>query len=374
MSRFRVLEGRQLYKRVARPVLFKLPPELAHNSVAWLLRRFVTRKALRALSSPDDVQDPRLRVDIAGLEFPSPVGLAAGLDKNCEILPVMMGLGFGYVVGGTVMHAARAGNPSPRLVRRTSEQSLINSMGFPSKGMVKARRNLRRLGSRSKPLVVSVSGLTLSELVACHAAMEPLADAVELNISSPNTNALRNYQDPAVFADLLERVNGSRSKPLFVKLPYYSDPQDRELVLSLVRIARKRGVDAVTAPNTTPVTNPMLATGKGGLSGRAVFEDTLRIVREVRSEAGRGMAINASGGISSAEDTYRALEAGADTVQMFTALVYEGPGVVAAINRGLLRLLEESGVPTVAHLTRPTHAPRPTDTPASPLTKATTRS
>ena len=368
------MKGRQLYKRVARPVLFRLSPEFTHNLVTWLLRRFVARRTLQALSSSYDVPDPRLRVDIAGVTFPSPVGLAAGFDKNCDLLPEMMSLGFGYVVGGTVMYAARAGNPSPRLIRVTKEQSLINSMGFPSKGMAKVRRNLTRLGNLSRPLVVSVSGITLSELVACHAAMEPLADSVELNVSSPNTNALRSYQDPAVFADLLEQVNDSRSKPLFVKLSYYSDPQGQELVLSLVRIARERGVDAVTVPNTIPVAAPMLATGKGGLSGRAVFEDTLRIVGEVRSEAGRAMAINASGGISSAEDAYRALEAGADTVQLFTALVYEGPGVVANINRGLLRLLEQSGVPSVAHLTRPTDAPRPAEAPASLLTEATTRS
>ena len=368
------MEGRQLYKRVARPVLFRLPPELTHSAMAWLLRRFVARRTLQALFSSYDVQDPRLRVDIAGLEFPSPVGLAAGFDKNCEILPAMMDLGFGYVVGGTVMYVARAGNPSPRLVRLPKERSLINSMGFPSKGMMRVRRNLRRLSNLSRPLVVSVSGLTLSELVACHAAIEPLADAVELNISSPNTNALRTYQDPAVFADILEQVNDSRSRPLFVKLPAYSDPQGRELVLSLISIARERGVDAITVPNTTPVAAPMLATGKGGLSGRAVFEDTLRIVKEARSEAGRDMAINASGGIFSAEDAYRALEAGADTVQLFTALIYEGPGVVANINRGLLRLLEESGVPSIAHLTHPTDAPRPTEAPASPLTEATTRS
>ena len=105
------MEGRQLYKRVARPVLFRPPPEFTHNSTAWLLRRFVARRTLQALSSSYDVQDHRLRVDIAGVTFPSPVGLAAGFDKNCDILPEMMGLGFGYVVGGTVMYAPRAGNP-----------------------------------------------------------------------------------------------------------------------------------------------------------------------------------------------------------------------------------------------------------------------
>ena len=341
----------RFYKRVARPVLFRVPPETAHAATAWLLRRRLVGKLIRTLAASYEVGDQRLQVRIAGLDFPSPVGLAAGYDKNCEIVASIMSLGFGYVVGGTVLLGPRAGNPSPRLVRLPQKQSLINSMGFPSKGAEAVQRTLERLEHRLKPLVVSLSGLTPQELVTCHMAMEPLADATEINISSPNTAALGAFQEPDAFADLVERINGYRSKPLFVKLPFYSDSQGQERVLALVRVARQHGVDAVTTSNASLVEAPMLATGRGGLSGKALFQDTLRIVSEVRAEAGDGMAINGCGGIFTAEDAFQVLEAGADTVQLLTALIYEGPAAAAAINRGLLRLLERSSVSSVQQLT-----------------------
>lgn len=371
MSGVRSVQGKQLYKRVVRPVLFKLPTEFTHNSTVWLLRQFVVRKAIETVYSSRDVRDPRLHVGIAGLHFPSPVGLAAGFDKNCEILPSMMQLGFGYVVGGTVMLDARVGNPSPRLTRLPKEQALINSLGFPSKGVAKVRHNLKQIRERSKPLVISVSGLTISELVECHAAMEPFADAVELNVSSPNTKAVHAYQDTATFSDLLRQINDYRNKPLFVKLPSYTDSRARSLVLGLVRVAREYGVDGVTVRNSAPVAAPMLSNREGGLSGRSILEDTLQIVQEVRSEAGSGTAINACGGIFSAEDAYRALAAGADTIQLYTALVYEGPSVASNINSGLLRLLQESGISSVSEVTRPSRTHLHKGVPACSSTETT---
>jgi dihydroorotate dehydrogenase len=352
MNCTRSLDGVSLYKGVVRHLLFLLPPEKSHNLVLWLLKRWMARKTLQLLSPSYNVRDPRLHVKIAGLDFPSPIGLAAGFDKNCQVLPQMVALGFGYIVGGTVMLSAQPGNPSPRLIRLSKDKSLMNSLGFPSQGVAGIRENLEKLGVLSRPLVVSVSGSNFSDLVTCYRAIEPLVDAVELNISSPNTSALKAYQDQSVFSKLLGEVNSFRKKPLFTKLPAYSTPQDRELVLGLARIAREHGVDGITAPNTRPVPTHLLAMGKGGLSGRSVTEDTLRTVHDMRRELGKDVAINATGGIFEAEDAYRALEAGADTVQIYTSLIYEGPGVVAKINRGLLRLIDESGVGSVAKLTR----------------------
>ena len=352
--------GYQLYKRFARPVLFRLPPEITHTATAWLLQRSLIRKTVQAFSSSYDIRDPRLHISIAGLEFPSPVGLAAGFDKQCAFVATMMDLGFGYVVGGTVMLAPRQGNPSPRLLRLPDEQSLINSMGFPSKGASAIRRNLQSIRHSSKPLLVSVSGLTVEEFVTCHTSVEPLADAIELNISSPNTTGLCLFQEPDAFTELLEQINARRGKPLFVKLPPYSDVQGQEQVLRLVRIARQHGVDGVTAANAPPVAAPKLATGKGGLSGRAIFQDTLRIVKDVRAEAGDKMAIHGTGGIFTAEEAFQVLQAGADTIQLLTGLIYQGPGIAREINRGLLRLLEQAGIHSIPQLTRSkTTAPSP---------------
>lgn len=344
--------GDQLYKRFARPILFRLPPELTHTATAWLLQRSPIQKTVEIFSSSCDVRDPRLHVNIAGLEFPSPVGLAAGFDKQCEFVPAMMDLGFGYVVGGTVMLAPRQGNPSPRLLRLPAEQSLINSMGFPSKGVSVIRHNLQSIHHGPKPLVISVSGLTVQEFVTCHASVEPFADAVELNISSPNTAGLCLFQEPGAFTGLLGQINAHRRKPIFVKLPPYSDTRGQDQVLSLVQIARRSGVEGVTATNAPPVAAPKLATGKGGLSGKAIFQDTLRAVRDVRAEAGGRMAIHGTGGIFNAEDAFLVLQAGADTVQLLTGLIYQGPGIAGDVNRGLLQLMEQAGIYSIPQLTR----------------------
>ena len=207
-----------------------------------------------------------------------------------------------------------------------------------------AKAQLERLqarrGSRLEPVVVSVAGLTIDEFLACHTALQPLCDAIELNISSPNTRGIRVFQEPQSFRDLLSAVNAQRSKPLFVKIPPYTDGEGRERVLALARIAVEQGVSGITAANTRPVEAPRLAMGQGGLSGRVLLEDTLRIVADVRSEVGSDVAIHACGGISTTDDAFRALKTGADTVQLLTGLIYRGPGVAGAINRGLVKCME----------------------------------
>ena len=336
------------YETLLRPLLFLLPPERAQAAAEWLLKR---RWLWRLASAYLDYSDTRLHVTAAGLEFPSPVGLAAGYDKNCEFLGSLLKLGFGYVVGGTVVPQPRVGNPRPRLMRLPGQQSLINSLGFPSKGMAAAMRNLERLRRPyPKPIVVSVAGLSLEEFQSCHAALEPLADATELNISSPNTQGIRAFQEPDNFRALLERINSQRTKPLFIKIPPYADSQGRDTALALVRIAREQGVDGITATNTRLVEASQLAMGQGGLSGRSLLEDTVRMVSEVRAEAGDDLTINACGGISTAEDALRVMQAGANTVQLLTGLIYEGPGVARSINRGLVRLMQEQGCASLAEL------------------------
>ena len=332
------------YEKLARPLLFLLPPERAQSLSEWALRR---RWLWRLLTPIFDFQDTRLRVTAGGLHFPSPVGLAAGYDKNCELLDSLLRLGFGYTVGGTVLPEPRPGNPRPRLMRLPKQRALINALGFPSKGMAAAREGLERLSrdatGSDKPVVVSLAALDMDAFQECHAALEPYADATELNISSPNTQGIRLFQEPEHFAELIDRINAARAKPLFIKLPPYTDSGAQEQVFSLVRIAREKGVDGITVSNTRPVEAPQLAMGRGGLSGQTLLDDTLRMVSEVRAEAGTSIAINACGGISTAEDTLRALRAGADTVQLLTGLVYRGPTVARAINKALVRRMEQQG-------------------------------
>ena len=184
-------------------------------------------------------------------------------------------------------------------------------------------------------MLVSIAALDEQETLECLTTLEPLVDGIEVNISSPNTAGLRKFQEPVALRGLLDVLNGARKKPLFIKIPPYLNQADHENVMSLVRACRDAGVTGITVMNTIPVEDTRLAMGRGGLSGAAVREEMLRIVPEVRAEVGKEMVINACGGIATPEDARRALAAGADTVQLYTAMVYRGPGVVGEIVKGL---------------------------------------
>ena len=351
------------YRHFLRPLLFRLPPEAAQQLADLALR---PRRIWAAVAPALRVKSERLRVDLSGIELDSPVGLAAGYDKNCEHLPSLSAMGFGYLVGGTVTEEARKGNPRPRLLRYVEQESLINSLGFPSKGLEYAAQTLEQAWeTRDRtPIVVSVSGVTVGEILRCHRRLEPLVDAVEVNISSPNTAGLRAFHERALLSELLGRINDQRQKPVFVKIPPYlatpdpdlpltepgglaggeSEDTSRRRVFGLIRVCLDRGVDGLTVSNSRPALEPRLATGVGGLSGRGLFGDLIRMVREIRASVGDRLAINACGGIFSGEDAWQALKEGATTVQVLTALVYRGPGVVRQINRELLRVMDREGV------------------------------
>ena len=339
-----------LYKRLLRPLLFTLPPETAQAMAEFALkRRFLWRGLAPALR----VTDERLRTRLAGLEVQNPVGLAAGYDKSCQVLPSLAALGFGYLVAGTVTETPRPGNPRPRVFRNAGEESMVNALGFPGRGLEFAAAKLTeaRESLDGTPVIVSVSGVTEDEIVRCHRRLEPLVDGVEVNISSPNTAGLRMFQEPQRLGTLLARINDDRRKPLFVKLPPFAqdggsrEGETSERVLALASVCAQGAVDGLTVANTWPVTDPRLAAGSGGLSGRPILPDTLRMIPQVRAAVGKGMAINACGGISSGQDAWEALEAGADTVQLLTALIYQGPGLVKRINRELAAIIEAKAGP-----------------------------
>ncbi len=272
---------------------------------------------------------------VGGIPLRNPVGLAAGLDKHCAALDSLAALGFGYVVGGTVTAHPRPGNPKPRLLRLTEQESVINALGFPGDGLDAALARLERLRRMRARVLVSIAALDEAETAGCAARLQPLVDGVEVNISSPNTAGLRRFQEPEALRGLLGALDVVRLRPLFVKIPPWTNDEERDQVLPLVRVCREAGVDAVTAANTIPVEDARLATGRGGLSGRAILDNMLAMLPDIRSELGSGVGLNACGGIASADDARSALEAGADTVQLYTALVFRGPGLVEEICRGL---------------------------------------
>jgi dihydroorotate dehydrogenase len=285
----------------------------------------------------------RLQVTVGHLNLPNPIGLAAGFDKNCEVYRSLFDMGFGYLTLGTITLNAREGNPKPRMWRYP-QHSLVNSMGLPNEGAEKAVTNLLKHRTNRGPIVVSISGLSIDEFVDCYRKIEPLADCVELNISTPNTEGVRIFQDSSVLSQLLEKITQVRShgKPIWVKVPPYFNEKERENVLELVELCVKKNIDAITAVNTKKVNEPRASIGTGGLSGLLIYEDMIRIVSDIYTHTEGKIPINACGGISTGLNAWRAFESGASSIQLYTALIYEGPAVVAKLNRDLLQMLESS--------------------------------
>jgi dihydroorotate dehydrogenase len=321
------------YPAVARPLFFALPPESAHRVAHALLGLPLPWERLGHAH-----RDPSLRVRLAGIELANPVGLAAGFDKRGSRLDALGRLGFGYVVGGTFTRRRRDGNPRPRIVRYRHRASMTNAMGLPNPG---AEAAVRTVGStpRTAPRFASVADEDLVDVLETHALLEPHVDAVELNASCPNVSWGRDRDNEGHLSTLVRELGRRRSTPLFVKLPPFRSPVEREVVLALARIAQEDGADGLTCSNTLPVRDARLATRAGGLSGRALLEGTLAIVEDVARETGGELPINASGGISTPADALACLRAGATTVQVYTALVFRGPGVVGDLTAGLAAAL-----------------------------------
>lgn len=317
------------YRAIARPLFFALPPESAHRVAHALLGLPLPWERLG-----DADRDPTLRVRLAGIELANPVGLAAGFDKRGSRLGALGRLGFGYVVGGTFTRRHREGNPSPRIARYRHRASMTNAMGLPNPGAEAAATTLRST-PRTSPRLASIADEDLVDVLETHALLEPHVDAVELNASCPNVSWGRDRDNEHHLSTLVHELGRRRSVPLFVKLPPFRSAIEREVVLALARIAQEGGADGLTCSNTLPVRDARLATGAGGLSGRALFEGTLAIVEDMARETGRELSINASGGIVTPADALACLQAGATTVQLYTALIFEGPGIVGELTAGI---------------------------------------
>jgi dihydroorotate dehydrogenase len=225
-------------------------------------------------------------------------------------------------------------------------------MGLPNKGATAVVTKLARKRPAYGPVVVSISGLSIEEFVECFRLMEPLVDGVELNISTPNTAGIRVFQVPETLTELLKAIDGSKTsdKPVWVKLPPHFDDEGRENVHHLIDVCVKSNVEGLTCVNTKLVNEPRASIRTGGLSGPPIFEDMLRIIADTYHYTDGRIPINACGGISSGLDAWKAFHAGASSVQMYTALVYHGPGIVSRINRQLLRLLTEAKVNSISEI------------------------
>jgi dihydroorotate dehydrogenase len=337
------------YVSCLRPLLFRLDPETVHNFASTLLRLRVTGLLLGQRRTA--VRDGRLHVALGGRSLENPVGLAPGFDKDCEMLPTLTRLGFGYVVAGSVCPKARQGSPKPRIVRYPDQDAIVSSMGLPSKGLDYAARRLAT-ERRSAPVFVNVSGFTPDDYVSSATRLFPVSDGIELSLSCSNCSEaggdLLDVQEArGLFGRVAPRKEG---KPLFIKIPAYGSEEERRNRLELIEAAADLGVDGVTLTTGWTVEEKLLATRSGALSGHPLLDRTLEVVRDVYAATGGRCAIKARGGIFSGEDAFNAIAAGATTVEMYSAFIYRGWHAASQINRSLLALLDAHSIPDVESL------------------------
>lgn len=311
-----------------------MDPERAHSLGVFFMR------FLRGL----EVEDPKLKVKTAFGELRNPIGLAAGFDKTGQHLSTLQKLGFGYLVAGTITLDPFPGHPKPRVVRNVSEKTLLNCLGFPNPGVDGFLRNLRKQKLKI-PLIASISGKTEHSILVCYEKIQPYVDAIELNLSSPNTKDLRDLRDPKSLESLTKKMSSIKTKPTYLKVPTFSEETESEKGLGMIRIWSDAGFEGVSASNSMIVKDARLSMGTCGYSGPPLFACTLTAIREIRKIVPRGFEIHGVGGISTAHDIRDALGEGAKTVQLFTALVYEGPALIKKILTNLLNEQVRTPIP-----------------------------
>jgi dihydroorotate dehydrogenase len=333
---------------LVRPLAFALDAETAHRATIAALKLAPVR---RPPSFPAS-----LRTTIAGLDFPSPVGLAAGFDKDVEVAAAMLGLGFGFVEVGTITPRPQPGNPRPRLFRLAEDRAVINRMGFNNAGFAAAAERLRHLTHLHGIVGVNIgANKDSADRIADYAEgvrlMAPFARYLTINISSPNTPGLRQLQDEGALRALLGAVEDARGEggpPVFLKVaPDLGEGEPDQVV----RVALQHRVDALIVANTTVSRPPLrsrFAGEAGGLSGAPLKHLALQALRDFRAASGGELPLIGVGGIASAEDAWARIRAGASLVQLYSAMVYEGPGIARRIANGLAERLKQAGMATLA--------------------------
>ncbi|MDF1748531.1 MAG: quinone-dependent dihydroorotate dehydrogenase [Alphaproteobacteria bacterium] len=331
------------------PFLHRLDPERAH----WLtVRALASGLGPRMLADPD----PCLTSQVFGLTFPSPIGLAAGFDKDAEAVRACLALGFGFVEIGTVTPRAQAGNPKPRLFRLTQDRAVINRMGFNNAGAERAENRLAnaRMRPLSGPVGVNIgknkdSDDAAADYAACTTRLAPYADYLTINVSSPNTPGLRALQSPDQLRVLVTAVKDAAAAigavpPILIKIA--PDLEEADL-RAIALVAQDPDVAGLIISNTT-ITRPDTLRDPqkgqiGGLSGAPLFERSTEVLRRVYALTEGNVPLIGVGGVASAEDAYAKIRAGASLIQLYSALVYTGPGLVGRITQALPDLLRADG-------------------------------
>lgn len=339
-----------VYKKIIRPLLFTLSGEMAHNMVRSVLRRPYLSCVLGGESM--FIRDERLRVQVGELSLCNPVGLAAGLDKDCEMVDSLQRFGFGYIVCGSVLCQPKSGNPKPRIVRYPEKEAIGSCMGLPSQGLDYVTMRLRQRQPGRVPLIVNINGFDLREYVRLIEVLQPLVDGIEISLSCLNcSDAGGDFLNPQSAEVLFVEVAKRKEKPIFIKIPGYTSESDRQRRFDLIRAALRYPIDGFTiSTGGIRVEDKRLSMGYGGVTGRPLFPKMLKILQDIYEVTEGKRIIKVRGGIFSAENAFEAIAVGATTVECYTGFVYEGWHLARNINHGLLNLLEKYGIENVTAL------------------------
>ena len=306
--------------RLATPLLFRIEPERAHALGMSLMR----------LVPAVNIDDPSLQVKTKFGVLRNPIGLGAGFDKTASHLSAIERLGFGYLIAGTVTNDPWPGHPKPRIVRYPSDKTMVNALGFPNPGVDVFIENLKRQKVKV-PVIGSVSGRELESIIKCYERLQPHVAGIELNLSSPNTAKLKDFRELESFKELAQSMRPLKRKPTYLKIPPFIDENQFSKILELVKFWASLDFDGVTAANAIPVDEPRVSIKTGGFSGPPLFPNLLKAIKIIRQNVPEDFEVNAIGGISNAENVSAALAAGANTAQILTGLVFEGPGLIKQI-------------------------------------------
>ena len=352
-----------LYKKLLKPILFKLDPEQVHNGftrVGKLLgSNCITKLFTRALFK---YRNPRLKQNIAGLEFQNPVGLSAGFDKNGQLTKIMSEIGFGFMQVGTVTYKPYEGNPKPRVYRLPKSKALVVYYGLKNIGIKNILRNLVPVSNFQ--IGISIGKTNCQETASTEAGIRDYVSCLQeviksgqgdfytLNVSCPNTFGGEPFTTPDKLDSLLKEIQDLKPpKPLFIKMPLSYDWQEFN---ELLKVAIKYKVDGVIIANLEKNrANPKIIDEipeqvKGSISGKPTFDLSNELIKKTYKKYGNDLTIVGVGGIFSAEDAYEKGKSGASLVQLITGMIYEGPQLIGEINRGLVKLLDRDGYKTIS--------------------------
>ncbi len=337
-----------MYKQLIRPILFFFDPEKVHYFTFSAIRIFSKIPGFSSLfRALYEVKDSRLETEVFGLKFKNPVGLAAGFDKNAVLYKELSNFGFGFIEIGTLTPKAQDGNPKKRLFRLKEDSAIINRMGFNNGGVEEAVLRLKKnngvlIGGNIGKNKVTPNEEATSDYEICFEALFDYVDYFVVNVSSPNTPNLRALQDKEPLTQLLQTLQNKNltkpnQKPILLKIaPDLTDEQ----LLDIIDIVNETKIAGVIATNTTLSREGLQSENKieaGGLSGKPLAKRATEVIRFLSKKSNKSFPIIGVGGIHSAEDAIEKLEAGASLVQLYTGFIYEGPALVKAINKAILR-------------------------------------